>query len=323
MKKYRDAAKSELDAQRELLDSLMGINRNNDRKGEQVLDFRDDRVCKFYLIGLCPHDIFVNTKMDEGPCEKIHSEALKADFERHNDPYMYDSMIEKEFSNRVTEADRLIRRSRARVEDGKEDEELNPEINPDIIRIHGEISRVIQEAERAIAADDIDRAQELTLTRLEDLNKEKQGALSRINDLRKQRLGSNDKKLRVCDVCGSFLSVLDSDKRLTDHFLGKQHIGFQYMRDSLEAIRKRRDERRTRRDDSQSQSQQQGPPRRREDAAGNSSSGRYGPASADNSRGGGGGRRADSRDRERERDRDRDNRGRRREDSRDRDRDRR
>lgn len=29
-------------------------------------------------------------------------------------------------------------------------------------------------------------------------------------------------------------------RRLGDHFLGKQHIGFQYMRDTLEAIRKRR-----------------------------------------------------------------------------------
>jgi hypothetical protein len=55
MPKYRDAAKSELDSQRDLLDSLMGINRNNDRKKDQVRDFRDDRVCKFYLTGMCPH----------------------------------------------------------------------------------------------------------------------------------------------------------------------------------------------------------------------------------------------------------------------------
>ena len=55
MVKYRDAAKSELDAQRELLDSLMGINRNNDRKGDQVMSYKDDRVCKFFLTGMCPH----------------------------------------------------------------------------------------------------------------------------------------------------------------------------------------------------------------------------------------------------------------------------
>lgn len=51
----RKGNKSELDSQRELLDSLMGINRNNDRKGDQVKDFRDERVCKFFLTGMCPH----------------------------------------------------------------------------------------------------------------------------------------------------------------------------------------------------------------------------------------------------------------------------
>jgi hypothetical protein len=37
---------------------------------------------------------------------------------------------------------------------------------------------------------------------------------------------------------------MDSDKRLADHFMGKQHIGFQLMRDQLDAIKIRRDERR-------------------------------------------------------------------------------
>lgn len=54
MPKYRDAPKSEMDSQRALLDSLMGINRNNDREQEQVTDYRDDRVCKFFLVGMCP-----------------------------------------------------------------------------------------------------------------------------------------------------------------------------------------------------------------------------------------------------------------------------
>lgn len=29
------------------------------------MDFRDERVCKFFITGMCPNDIFVNTKMDE------------------------------------------------------------------------------------------------------------------------------------------------------------------------------------------------------------------------------------------------------------------
>lgn len=47
--------------------------------------------------------------MDEGPCPKIHSEALKAEFERSSDRYMYDNIIEKEFIARLNEADRVIK----------------------------------------------------------------------------------------------------------------------------------------------------------------------------------------------------------------------
>lgn len=45
--------------------------------------------------------------------------------------------------------------------------------------------------------------------------------------------------VRVCDVCGSLLSVFDSDKRLADHFLGKQHLGYQRMREMMVAIKER------------------------------------------------------------------------------------
>lgn len=50
--------------------------------------------------------------MDEGPCPKIHTEQLKQAFEDHGDPYMYDSVIEKEFTARLNEADRIIKVTR-------------------------------------------------------------------------------------------------------------------------------------------------------------------------------------------------------------------
>jgi len=32
---------------------------------------------------------------------------------------------------------------------------------------------------------------------------------------------SGHQKLQVCDVCGAYLSRLDNDRRLADHFYGK------------------------------------------------------------------------------------------------------
>lgn len=41
-----------------LLDELMGVNRNLDNEEGVIDDFRDERVCKAFLCGLCPHDLF-------------------------------------------------------------------------------------------------------------------------------------------------------------------------------------------------------------------------------------------------------------------------
>lgn len=49
---------------------------------------------------------------------------------------------------------------------------------------------------------------------------------------------SGHQKLQVCDVCGAYLSRLDNDRRLADHFYGKMHLGYANMRKSYEALQK-------------------------------------------------------------------------------------
>lgn len=49
-----------------------------------------------------------------------------------------------------------------------------------------------------------------------------------------------DQKLRVCDICGAFLSVYDSDRRLADHFGGKLHLGYIQIREKLEDLQEER-----------------------------------------------------------------------------------
>lgn len=43
---------------------------------------------------------------------------------------------------------------------------------------------------------------------------------------------SGHQKLQVCDVCGAYLSRLDNDRRLADHFWGKMHVGYARMREA-------------------------------------------------------------------------------------------
>lgn len=54
-------------------------------------------------------EMFVNTKMDDGPCELVHSDELKEKFERDNDPYKYDALIERDFLARINDIDRSIK----------------------------------------------------------------------------------------------------------------------------------------------------------------------------------------------------------------------
>lgn len=72
-RKYRETALSEMDSQRALLDSLMGVNRNNDREQDKVKDYNDSRICKNYLLGLCPHGkLFAH---DDDDCGKWDHEV--------------------------------------------------------------------------------------------------------------------------------------------------------------------------------------------------------------------------------------------------------
>lgn len=49
---------------------------------------------------------------------------------------------------------------------------------------------------------------------------------------------SGHQKLQVCDVCGAYLSRLDNDRRLADHFFGKMHLGYAKMRETYSILQK-------------------------------------------------------------------------------------
>ena len=50
-----------------MLDELMGRDRDMLPSEKRDLPkFSDSDVCKYYLLGMCPHDLFVNTRSDLG-----------------------------------------------------------------------------------------------------------------------------------------------------------------------------------------------------------------------------------------------------------------
>jgi hypothetical protein len=67
---------------------------------------------------------------------------------------------------------------------------------------------------------------------LKQLKVDKERELQNLNE---NAGASGHQKLRVCEICGAMLSVLDSDKRLADHFGGKMHLGFHELRKLITA----------------------------------------------------------------------------------------
>lgn len=140
-----------MDEQRALLDSLMGRNRDGDRPEEDISDFRHPRVCKPFLSGLCPHELFQNTKLNLGACAQLHLPALQAAFEAQAD-CAFDAELERELGRFLAEVDRKIGRAQRRLEEqdgAKPLSLLDVEQSAETLQLATEIQDVLQQAEDA------------------------------------------------------------------------------------------------------------------------------------------------------------------------------
>ncbi|KAF8402357.1 hypothetical protein HHK36_013311 [Tetracentron sinense] len=107
-----------MDAIRKQLDVLMGANRNGDVR-EVNRKYYDRDVCRLFLVGLCPHELFQLTKMDMGPCPKVHSLQLRKEYEEAKSTgiHTYDRDLEDVIDRLIVECDRKIQRALKRLED--------------------------------------------------------------------------------------------------------------------------------------------------------------------------------------------------------------
>ncbi|KZV51905.1 hypothetical protein F511_09169 [Dorcoceras hygrometricum] len=230
-----------MDAQRALLDELMGAARDmtdEERKGYREINWDDKEVCGFYMVRFCPHDLFVNTRSDLGVCPKIHDPKLKESFE--NSP-RHDSYVPKfedelaHFCERlVSDLDRRVRRGRERLE---QDVEIPPP--PPISAEKSEQLSILEEKIKTYL-------NKLSLL-VEILNIEKT-VLTQQPQQDKLLLAAQEKKMALCEICGSFLVANDAAERTQSHVTGKQHMGYGMVRDFLvehkEAKEKAREEER-------------------------------------------------------------------------------
>ncbi|KAJ4371761.1 splicing factor [Didymella sp. IMI 355093] len=225
---------------RRLLEQLMGeqLMSGSDQRAPQ-LSITDPKVCRSYLVGNCPHDLFTNTKNELGPCPKVHNEALKTEYQEADADqkrrWGFDFDYLRDMQHHIDGCNRKIDQAQRRLEK-----------TPEEIRQTNALLKSINELTKSIDAGMLEvqimgeegmvnmAVQEFTKVRMKKAEKEeRERELRALSDTGGP---SGHQKLQVCDVCGAYLSRLDNDRRLADHFYGKMHLGYAQMRKSYESL---------------------------------------------------------------------------------------
>ncbi|ONI25043.1 hypothetical protein PRUPE_2G276900 [Prunus persica] len=230
-----------MDAQRALLDELMGAARNlteEERKGYKEITWDDKEVCGAYMVRFCPHDLFINTRSDLGPCPKIHDPKLKESFEEspRHDAYVpkFEAELAQFCEKLVMDLDRRVKRGRERLAQEVEPAPAPPlsaEKSEQLSVLEEKIKNLLEQVETLGEAGKVDEAEAL-MRKVDMLNSEKT-ALAQHPQNDKVLMLAQEKKMALCEICGSFLVANDALERTQSHVTGKQHIGYGMVRDFI------------------------------------------------------------------------------------------
>ncbi|XP_068650963.1 uncharacterized protein [Aristolochia californica] len=231
-----------MDAQRALLDELMGAARNlteEEKKGFREICWDDKEVCGFYMVRFCPHDLFVNTRSDLGPCPKIHDPKLKESFEKspRHDSYVprFEAELAQFCEKLVMDLDRKVRRGRERLVQEVDVPPAPPvpvEKSEQLVVLEEKIKKLLEQVEALGEAGKVDEAEAL-MRKVEILNVEKTSVAQQSAANEKVSMLTQEKKMALCEICGSFLVANDAAERTQSHVTGKQHIGYGMVRDFI------------------------------------------------------------------------------------------
>eukprot|EP00906_Rhabdomonas_costata_P030919 RCo043712 len=226
-----------------MLDSLMGKDRNapiSERKtGSSRNRLAEPDVCKYFLCGFCPHDLFLNTKVDLGHCDNVHDDALQEQWnrlsEREKKAYGYEERFVEFLQKLVSDMDRKIQRHRERMEEQNAKlAQVDPEVRDRLSELSRDIVTSTNRMEALSEEGDVDGAHKV-LQEVEALKAQKEVILEQI---RVKTSGSGTNRLiSVCEICSAFTMSGDNEQRIHDHVTGKQHTGYQLMRETIRQFR--------------------------------------------------------------------------------------
>lgn len=214
-----------------------GFNRNND------IGFYSPRVCKSYLVGECPHDLFQGTKLSMGRCPQIHLARYKIDYEKAKREGKNLIEFEKEYYmillQLLRECDEQVKASLNSLKYTSEDLEKINQATKELDEVDTKLSLMNQEINALLEVNEVEKAM-IQTEKLQDLQIKRKEIAKRVKKIAENVNQSAQQKLQVCEICGAYLSRLDTDRRLADHFLGKTHLAYVKMRQELEILKSKK-----------------------------------------------------------------------------------
>ncbi|CBY34037.1 unnamed protein product [Oikopleura dioica] len=231
------------DYMRSMLNELMGSGRNDQNEDGEMpttsTRFEDRDVCRPFLLKCCPHDVLTSTRADIGDCTLEHSLALRSDYERarqKNTSLMYEFDAHRALKKFIDETDERIETSKTKLAEKQADisKEIEEKANG-VHEINEKIGKLLADAEKAGMEGEVGKSQEI-LRDVETLREEKRQAEQNYRNSMPSSL-LQQQRLRVCEICSSYLGLHDNDRRLADHFGGKLHLGFIDLRKRLDDLK--------------------------------------------------------------------------------------
>ncbi|XP_056406103.1 luc7-like protein 3 isoform X1 [Hyla sarda] len=228
----------------QLLDELMGRDRNlaPDEKRCNVR-WDDESVCKHFLCEFCPAELFTNTRSDLGPCEKIHDENLRKQYEKSS-RYMkvgYEREFLRYLQSLLAEVERRIRRGHARLA-LSQNQQASGSVGPagkneeKIQVLTDKIEGLLLQIEELGSEGKVEEAQGM-MKLVEQLKEERELLKSTTSTI--ESFAAQEKQMEVCEVCGAFLIVGDAQSRVDDHLMGKQHMGYAKIKNTVEELKEK------------------------------------------------------------------------------------
>lgn len=233
-----------------LLDQLMGSDRNESSFKGLREQWKDESMCKAYLMDFCPFEIFYNTKMFLGNCSKTHSDIVRTQFESSTDSektvlvrkYEFDLLSHLE--RIVDTVERKVNRQKERINASVPEFKISESKESEIAELNNQVSVSIKEVERLAESGQFEEST-LLMTKVGEIQ-------NRIKELSEDKFAKYVKKEVVCEVCGVLIGAgVDEEgrpERAHDHIRGKQHMGMERIRLKIIELKGKHKIRKSRRD---------------------------------------------------------------------------